>query len=88
VKTPFRALGGSRLGVFRWTAGIVKLLLPPRQSRGISYFCLDIATAEGVSRNAVYERIRGSSKRHGGMAAKNPYVAIWWRLRQEKEARA
>ena len=37
VKTPFRALGGSRLGVFQWTPGNVKLLLPPRQSRGISY---------------------------------------------------
>jgi hypothetical protein len=47
---------------------------------------LDIAAAEGVSRAAVYERIRGNSKGHGGMVAKNPYVAIWWRLRQEKEA--
>ena len=47
---------------------------------------LDIAATEGVSRSAIYERIRGNSKGHGGMVAKNPYVAIWWRLRQEKEA--
>jgi len=33
-------LGGSRLGVFRWTPGSVKLLLSPRQSRGISRYCL------------------------------------------------
>ena len=38
VKTPFRALGGSRLGVFRWTPANVKLLLPPRHSRGVSLF--------------------------------------------------
>jgi hypothetical protein len=47
---------------------------------------LDIAATEGVSRAAIYARIRGNSKGHGGMVAKNPYVAIWWRLRQEKEA--
>ena len=41
---------------------------------------------EGVNRAAIYERIRGSSKGHGGMIAKNQYVAIWWRLRQEKGA--
>jgi len=53
VKTPFRVLGCSRLGVFRWTAGNVKRLLPPRQSRGISYSCLDIAAPSlilGLSR--------------------------------------
>ena len=43
MKTPFRVLGGSRLGVFRWTPGNVKLLLPPRQSRGNSYTFLDIS---------------------------------------------
>jgi hypothetical protein len=46
---------------------------------------LDVAAAEGVSRTAIYERIRGSSKGHGGMIAKNPYVAIWWRLRHGDE---
>lgn len=46
---------------------------------------LDIAAAEGVSRAAIYERIRGNSKGQGGMAAKNSYVAIWWRLRQARE---
>jgi hypothetical protein len=46
---------------------------------------LDIANAEGVSRAAIYERIRGNSKGQGGMIAKNPYVAIWWGLRQGRE---
>ncbi|MGH8590658.1 MAG: hypothetical protein ACREXX_15395, partial [Gammaproteobacteria bacterium] len=32
-----RVLGGSRLGVSRWTPSNVKLLLPPRQSRGFSH---------------------------------------------------
>src|SRR5512133_582824 len=53
VKTPFRVLGGSRLGVFRWTAGNVKLLLPPRQSRGISYSCLGIPHLVQVGRIAL-----------------------------------
>jgi DNA-directed RNA polymerase specialized sigma24 family protein len=44
---------------------------------------LDIAAEDGVSRAAIYERIRGSSKGHGGMIAKNGYVAIWWRLRNK-----
>lgn len=46
---------------------------------------LDIAVEDNVSRTAIYERIRGSSKGYGGMVAKNPYVAIWWRLRREEE---
>jgi hypothetical protein len=46
---------------------------------------LDVAAGEGVSRTAIYERIRGNSKGHGGMVAKNDYVAIWWRLRQSRE---
>ncbi|MFT3791048.1 MAG: membrane dipeptidase [Rudaea sp.] len=33
-------LGGSRSECFRWTPVNVKLLLPPRQSRGNSYSCL------------------------------------------------
>jgi hypothetical protein len=37
------------------------------------------------SRTAIYERIRGNSKGHGGMIAKNLYVAIWWRTRQARE---
>jgi hypothetical protein len=44
---------------------------------------LDIAAAEHVSRAAIYERIRGNTKGQGGMVAKNPYVAIWWRLRNK-----
>ena len=46
---------------------------------------LDLAAEDGVSRAAIYERIRGNSKGHGGMVTKNPYVAIWWRLRQTGE---
>jgi len=47
---------------------------------------LEIAREEGVSRCAIYERIRGNSKGQGGMIAKNPYVALWWieRLRRQK----
>ena len=43
-----------------------------------------IAAAEGVSRTAIYERIRGSSRGHGGMVAKNPWVALWWLHRAVK----
>ena len=43
---------------------------------------LDLAATDKVSRAAVYERIRGNSKGHGGMVSKNPYVEIWWRLRK------
>ena len=47
---------------------------------------IEIAQEEGVSRSAIYERIRGNSKGQGGMIAKNPYVALWWieRLRRQK----
>lgn len=44
----------------------------------------EIAEAEGVSRAAVYERIRGNSKGKGGMVAKNPWVRKWWELRSRK----
>ena len=40
------------------------------------------AADEGVSRTAIYERIRGSSRGHGGMVAKNPFVALWWLRRR------
>jgi DNA-directed RNA polymerase specialized sigma24 family protein len=40
---------------------------------------IDIAQREGVSRSAIYERIRGNSKGQGGMIRKNDYVHIWWR---------
>jgi hypothetical protein len=46
---------------------------------------LELAASEGVSRAAIYERIRGNSKGQGGMIAKNDYVGIWWRLRQTQE---
>jgi hypothetical protein len=44
---------------------------------------LDIAVEDGVSRAAIYERIRGNSRGHAGMIAKNGYVAIWWRLKNK-----
>ena len=37
---------------------------------------LDIADEEGVSRPAIYDRIRR-------MVAKNSYCAIWWRLKNK-----
>ena len=43
-----------------------------------------VAIEEGVSRNAIYERIRGNSKGQGGMIAKNEFVALWW-LRRKAE---
>ena len=45
---------------------------------------LDIAAEDGVSRAAIYERIRGNPKR-GGMIARNPYCQIWWNRRQAPE---
>jgi hypothetical protein len=42
-----------------------------------------IAQDEGVSRKAVYDRIQGNSKGHGGMIGKNFWVLLWWRLRRE-----
>jgi len=41
-----------------------------------------IATEEGITRSAIYERIRGNSKQQGGMVKKNDYVRIWWERRQ------
>ena len=41
-----------------------------------------IAAEEGVSRAAIYARIQGNSKGHGGMIGKNIWVLLWWRLRQ------
>ena len=38
---PHRVLGGSRRKFRRWTSGNVRLLLPPRQSRGNSRYVLD-----------------------------------------------
>lgn len=46
----------------------------------------EIAKEEGVSRAAIYERIRGNSRAQGGMIAKNDYVAVWWCLRNKKAA--
>jgi hypothetical protein len=43
----------------------------------------DIARDEGVSHVAIYVRIRGKDGQ-GGMAAKNPYVGMWWELRQQR----
>ena len=37
---------------------------------------LDIASEEGVSRPAIYDRIKR-------MVAKNEYCAIWWRLKNK-----
>jgi hypothetical protein len=41
-----------------------------------------IAREEGVSRNAIYARIQGNARGQGGMIAKNPWILLWWRLRQ------
>jgi len=49
VKSPLRALGGSRLEFPRWTPGSVKLLLPPRQSRGASHAGLVLGAVFEVS---------------------------------------
>ena len=42
----------------------------------------DIAKEEGISRAAIYGRIRGNSRGQGGMIAKSPWVLLWWRSRQ------
>jgi hypothetical protein len=49
---------------------------------------VDIAAADGVSRAAIYERIRGNSKGQGGMIAKNDYCRIWWERRNQEDGRA
>jgi hypothetical protein len=45
-----------------------------------------IAHSDGVSRNAIYERIQGNRFGHGGMIGKNFWVLLWWRLRQRLAA--
>lgn len=42
----------------------------------------EVAQSQGVSRAAIYARIRGNSKHQGGMIRKNDYVAIWWRTQR------
>ena len=44
----------------------------------------EIADEDDVSRTAIYIRIRGKGKRPGGMVAKNPWVAVWWAIRQSE----
>jgi hypothetical protein len=44
----------------------------------------NIAAEERVTRSAIYERIRGNSKGHGGMVAKNCWVAKWWELKKQQ----
>jgi hypothetical protein len=41
----------------------------------------NIARDQGVSRAAIYIRIRGKDGK-GGMAVKNPWVGAWWDRRQ------
>jgi hypothetical protein len=41
-----------------------------------------IAEEEGVSRSAIYTRIRGNRWGQGGMIGKNFWVLLWWRLRR------
>jgi len=48
---------------------------------------LAIAEQDRVSHVAIYERIRGNSKGHGGMIAKNLYVRHWWERRNRKHKR-
>jgi hypothetical protein len=43
-----------------------------------------IAKEEGVSRAAIYARILGNRKGHGGMIGKNFWVLLWWRLRRRQ----
>ena len=42
-----------------------------------------IADDEGVSRAAIYERIRGNSKGQGGMINKHSLIRLWWALKRE-----
>ncbi|SRR6266567_3667613 len=39
-----------------------------------------VAKEDGVTRTAIYARIRGS-RRSAGMVSKNPFVAQWWARR-------
>jgi hypothetical protein len=47
----------------------------------------DVAQMQGVSRQAIYARIRGNSKNQGGMIRKNDYVDIWWRTQRHSHSR-
>lgn len=49
---------------------------------------LDVAAEDGVSRAAIYERIRGNNRGHIGMVGKNGYVAIWWRIKNKHNQHA
>lgn len=42
-----------------------------------------IAEEENVTRQAIYGRFRGNSKKQGGMIAKNRWVREWWTRRKE-----
>jgi hypothetical protein len=54
--------------------------------RLVSGWSIDvIAAAEGVSRAAIYARIRGSHGT-GGMVHKNAWVAHWWQRRQRERS--
>jgi hypothetical protein len=44
----------------------------------------EVAATHGISRAAIYARLRGNSKGQGGMVRKNEYVAIWWRLQRKR----
>src|SRR5262249_43005650 len=50
----------------------------------LGYSILDTAAHEHVSRTAIYERIRGNARKHGGMVKKNDYVRIWWERRNNE----
>jgi len=45
-----------------------------------------IAASHGVTRAAIYARIRGTAKHPGGMVRKNPWVALWWATRQSESS--
>jgi len=47
-----------------------------------------IAREEGVSRAAIYARIEGNRRGHGGMIRKNFWVLLWWLVRQKTSAGA
>lgn len=48
----------------------------------------EVAKSQGVSRAAIYARIRGNSKGQGGMIRKNDYVAIWWCMQRKLQSHA